>query len=174
MRRFAHRYGANPLHLLALLASFALAGYAAILLVHSRPVGVVVWFVGAAIGHDLLLLPLYAIADRGMMRASRRRPAPLPSAPWLNYVRFPALVSGLLLLVYLPSIARLSTNYHATTGLSSAGYFARWLAVTGALFLLSALALALRMRRRRAALGAGERSPEAGVHRVPDTKPDNA
>lgn len=152
MTRFSRRYGAGPLHLLALIASFALAGYAAILLVKSRPIEVTVWFVGAAVGHDLLLLPLYAIADGTLSRAHRRVPEGAirrgPS-PWINYVRAPAAISGLLLLVYLPNIARLSSIFTKTTALSSAGYFVRWLGITGVLFLLSGLALANRLRRNK-------------------------
>lgn len=150
MTKFSRRYGAGALHLLAMIASFAIAGYAAILLVKSRPIEVIVWFVGAAVGHDLLLLPLYALADGTLSRAQRQTPAghirPGPSL-WINYVRAPAMISGLLLLVYLPSIARLSSIFTATTALSSANYFVRWLGITGVLFLLSALALAIRLRR---------------------------
>lgn len=149
MRTFVRHYGAHPLNLLALLASFALAGYAVVLLVPSRPVAVIVWFVGAAIGHDLLLVPLYAIADRGLIGLWRRHPGTVPISPWINYLRVPAAISALLLLLFLPSIARLSTGFHATTGLSSSGYLARWLAVTGVLFVLSAIAFAIQLRRKR-------------------------
>lgn len=144
MPRFVRRYGAHPLHLLVLVGCFALAGFAAIKLVHDRPVMVIVWFVGAAVAHDVLLLPLYALVDRGL-----RRGATLPSAPWLNYVRFPLAISAVLLLVFLPSIARLSNVYTATTGLTAGGYLLRWLAVTGVLFLVSALSYALRLRKIR-------------------------
>jgi hypothetical protein len=150
MTIFARRYGARPLHLLAMIASFALAGYAAIQLFHSRSIEVFVWFAGAAVGHDLLLLPLYAIADSTIARGRRRSALP-GAAPWINYVRIPAAASALLLLVYLPSIARLSSVFTATTGLSSEGYFSRWLGITGVLFLLSGLALAIKLRRTRAA-----------------------
>lgn len=148
---FARPYGAHPLHLLAMVASFALAGYAAILLVEKRSIMVIVWFVGAAIVHDLVLLPLYAIADARLVRLRDRRRERSGMAPWINYVRVPAVLSGLLLLIFLPSIAGLSDTFTETTMLSSSGYFARWLAVTGVLFLLSGLALALRMRRIRKA-----------------------
>ena len=47
MRRQLRWYGASPLHLLALLACFGLAGYAAARLVSSHPVAVVVWFAAA-------------------------------------------------------------------------------------------------------------------------------
>lgn len=151
MRTFTRHYGAHPLNLLAMLVSFAVAGYAALLLISSRPIAVIIWFVGAAIIHDFVLFPLYAIADRILHRRARatsqaeRRPAP----SWINYVRVPTVVSGLLLLVFVPSIARLSSGYHSTTGLSSSGYLLRWLFITAALFLLSALAFAAHLARGR-------------------------
>ena len=146
MRRQLHWYGASPLHLLALLACFGLAGYAAARLIPSRPLSVIAWFLGAVIGHDLLLMPLYSLADRSVMAAVRHRNPQLPVAPWINYVRVPAALSGLLLLVWFPLILRLRSPYHASTTLSADPYAWHWLAVTGALFLLSAVAFALRLR----------------------------
>ena len=107
MRRQLRWYGASPLHLLALLACFGLAGYAAARLVSSRPLGVAAWFLGAVVGHDLLLMPLYSLADRSVMAAIRHRDPQLPVAPWINYLRVPAALSGLLLLVWFPLILRL-------------------------------------------------------------------
>ncbi|MBA2639313.1 MAG: hypothetical protein H0U77_04835 [Nocardioidaceae bacterium] len=150
MRRFADLYGASPLHLLAMLASVALAGYAALELFSSEPILVLVWFVGAAIGHDLVLLPLYALVDMALVRSSRRRRVDEVTAravPWVNYVRVPLLVSGLLLLVYFPSILRLSSGYETTTNLSADPYLGRWLLVSGVVFVASAAAYALRLRR---------------------------
>ena len=49
MRRQLRWYGASPLHLLALLACFGLAGYAAARLIPSRPLSVIAWFLGAVI-----------------------------------------------------------------------------------------------------------------------------
>ena len=108
MRRLLRWYGAGPLHLLALLACFALAGYAAIRAAcHSRPLGVAVWFLGAVIGHDLLLMPLYSLADRSVMAVDQASRSPrLPAVPWINYLRVPAALSGLLLLVWFPLIFR--------------------------------------------------------------------
>lgn len=139
MLTFRRRYGAGALHLLAYLASFALAGAAAWSLLHDRTVAVVIWFVAAAVLHDLLFLPLYALADRGLVRGLPRRA--------VNHVRIPAAVSLLLLVVYFPEIARLSDVYTATTGLSSDHYFVRWLTVSGVAFLLSAIHFAARGRR---------------------------
>ena len=149
MRRLLSWYGANPLHLLALLACFALAGYAAVRLVPSHPLGVAVWFLGAVVGHDLLLMPLYSLADRSAMAAIRHRAPALPAMSWINYVRVPAALSGLLLLVWLPLILRLHASYHASTTLSPNPYVWHWLAVTGTLFLLSAVMFALRLRAAR-------------------------
>jgi hypothetical protein len=146
MRRQLRWYGASPLHLLALLACFGLAGYAAARLVSSHPLAVIVWFLGAVIGHDLLLMPLYSLADRSAMAAVRHREPQLPATPWVNYVRVPAALSGLLLLVWFPLILRLPSPYHASTTLSADPYVWHWLVVTGTLFLLSAVAFALRLR----------------------------
>jgi hypothetical protein len=155
MRRLLRWYGANPLHLLALLGCFALAGYAAARLVPSRPLGVAVWFAVAVVGHDLLLVPLYSLADRSAMAALRHRAPPLPAIPWINYLRVPVGLSALLLLVWFPLILRLHTRYQASTTLSPDPFLWHWLAVTGALFLLSAAAFAVRLRAARRAAGPG-------------------
>ena len=149
VRRFRDHFGGSPLSLLVLLATFALGGYAAWFLVGQRPVAVIVWFVVALVGHDLVLLPLYAIADRTAARLDRGR-APVP---WINYLRFPAVISGVLLLLFLPAIGAFSndTVNTLTTG-STTGYLATWWVVTGILFLLSAVCYAVatgRAARRR-------------------------
>jgi hypothetical protein len=147
MRRLLRWYGANPLHLLALTGCFAIAGYAAARLVPSNPLGVGIWFVGAVVGHDLVLMPLYALADWSATAVIRHRAARLPAAiPWINYLRVPAVLSGLLFLVWFPLILRLRTRYQASTTLSPEPFLWHWLGVTGALFLLSAAAVALRVR----------------------------
>ena len=145
MDRFRRLYGASPLHLAGMLASFLVAGYAAWWLVGARPVAVALWFVGAALLHDLVLAPLYGLLDRAGRRWAAR-PA------WWNHVRFPAAISLLLLLVWAPEITRRSPGYAVTTHLDQSVYLDRWLAVTGALFALSVLVLlagALRRRLRR-------------------------
>jgi hypothetical protein len=151
MRRLLHRllgwYGANPLHLLAFAGSFAVAGYAADRLVPSNPLGVGIWFLGAVVGHDLVLMPLYSLADWPAAAVFRRHPARPPAAvPWINYLRVPAVLSGLLFLVWFPLILRLRTRYQASTTLSPEPFLWHWLGVTGALFLLSAVAFAVRIR----------------------------
>ena len=145
-RRF---YGASPLHLLAHAAAFAIAFYALAQIVRGGTVvNFIAWFVGAALLHDLVLLPLYSALDRLTGRAiiarSPRR------VPVLNHVRVPALISGLLLLVYFPLILGLSrANYLAATGHHLRGYALQWLGVTAALFVGSAILYAIRAMRAR-------------------------
>ena len=149
MTRLLRWYGASPLHLLAMISSFALAGYAAAELLPVNPVGILVWLVAAVIGHDLLLMPLYTLADRSVLAVVRHRPLPLPAGRWINYLRVPAVLSGLLLLIWFPLILRLPGPFTASTTLSLNPYLWHWLVVTGALFLLSATVLALRLRTSR-------------------------
>lgn len=149
MRWFKRWYGANPLHLLAMLGCFALAWYAGAGLLHAKPVGVVVWFAGAVVGHDLILMPLYALADKSVMTVFRHRPPKLPTVPWINYLRVPVVLSGLLLLLWFPLIFRIPSHFPRTTDLSLDPYLGHWLLVTGALFLLSAVVFAVRLRPGR-------------------------
>lgn len=135
-------------HLLALLASFVVAGYAALRLLAGNPIGIGTWFVGSAVVHDLVLFPLYAGLDAALVMLLRRRPglASVAGVWWLNYLRVPAVVSGLLLLVWSPLILRVSeASYHAASGLSAQPFLSRWLAVTAVLFAISAATLAVRV-----------------------------
>jgi hypothetical protein len=147
MRWFSRLYGSNPLHLLVTIACFAIAGYAADKLAAGGDVkGILIWLVGAVVGHDLILFPLYALADRSVMTVFRRRPPTLPAVPWINYLRVPVVFSAILLLIWFPLIFQLPKQFQADhTTLPTTPYMGRWLAVTGALFLLSALAYAVRL-----------------------------
>lgn len=146
MPRFPRWYGASPLHLLAMIGCFALAGYAAARVVPAHGIAVGVWFLGAVVGHDLVLMPLYALADRSVLAVFTRRPPERPAAGWINYLRVPAALSGILLLIWFPLILRLPAGFPHTTGLPLDPYLWHWLGVTGALFLASAAAYALRLR----------------------------
>jgi peroxiredoxin len=150
-----------------MIGCFALAGYAAAELLPVNPIGILVWLVAAVIGHDLLLMPLYTLADRSVMAVFRHHPLNLPAGPWINYLRVPAVLSGVLLLIWFPLIFRLPAHFPASTTLPLDPYLWHWLAVTGALFLLSATALALRLgaTRRRARNGppSGTILPDAGL-----------
>ncbi|MFK0153228.1 hypothetical protein ACIQVL_10020 [Streptomyces sp. NPDC090499] len=134
----------SPLQILLLACSFALAVYAGVRLLAGDWLGVALWVVGAALLHDLVLLPLYALADRtvtrGLGAAGHRE--------WTMYVRVPAALSALLLLVWFPLISGMvAGHYRSATGLSTDGYLARWLLITAVLFGGSALLLARRSRR---------------------------
>jgi hypothetical protein len=146
---FRRRYGDGPLHLLSLLACFALAGYVVtrVLYAHSR-FRIAIWFGGAVVAHDLVLWPLYALADRTAVAASRRRPSRLPAVPWINYLRVPAVISGVLLVVSFPLVFKLSEGaYHSASGLSESPYLGHWLLITGTLFAASAILYAARVGR---------------------------
>ena len=147
-RRLRRWYGEGLPQFLVLLASFTVAGYAGVrLLSGGEWLSVVLWFVGAALVHDLLFVPLYAAADRALRAAARRG----ARRPWLAFVRVPAFVSGLLLLVWFPLISgRVDAGYRSVAGLSADGFLARWLLITAVLFGGSALLLALRPLLRSA------------------------
>ncbi|MFF3737318.1 hypothetical protein [Streptomyces sp. NPDC002566] len=140
----------SPLHILLLVCSFALAGYAGVRLLSGDRLGIALWFVGAAVLHDLVLLPLYASADRaltGVLGAAGHRERTM-------YIRVPAVLSGLLLLVWFPLISgRTAQRYESSTGLPADGFLTRWLLITAVLFGGSALLLLLRLR------GAAKRRP---------------
>ncbi|WP_246103199.1 hypothetical protein [Streptomyces piniterrae] len=145
-----------------MLGSFALTAYAGLrLLAGEQWPLVIVWFVGAALLHDLVLLPLYALADRAVRRGTA---ATDRHRAWTLYVRVPAALSGLLLLVWFPLIAGAGSgstaHYESVTGLPGDVFLSRWLLVTAGLFALSALWLLCRTvqprlpgisRRRRSA-----------------------
>ena len=150
--RIRRAYGAHPLHLLALLASFALIGYAVVHLVGAPLVArMAVWFVAAVIGHDLVLFPLSAAADRsvtGLLRLRKTRRE--PTVPALNHVRVPALGTILLLLLFLPGIVRQGAHtYLNATGQTQQPFLGRWLLLSAAMFAVSALAYAIRSWRAR-------------------------
>lgn len=147
-----HRYGASPLHLAGHVAALALCAYAIseVLDPGLRPVNFLVWLVGGALVHDLVLLPAYSLADSAARRVLARR-GPLGVAA-LNHLRFPAVVSGVLLLVYFPLIlVRADGNFVRATGRHVEGFGLRWAAITAGLFALSAIVYAIRVRASGAA-----------------------
>lgn len=157
MRRFARIYGAHPLHLLAMVACFALWG--SVILVAGPDTfvntevwwqSIAVWFVGGAILHDLVLFPLYAVADwslRTGLRASRGLPlSSVTDVPVVNYVRLPVLGTGLTFLLFFPGIiGQGAVSYVNATGLTQEPFLGRWLLLVGAMFGTSAIAYALRV-----------------------------
>jgi hypothetical protein len=142
-------YGASPLHLAAHALAFGAAGYAFLRILERGPVeNFVIWFLAAALLHDLVLLPLYSALDLGARLGFRGR-----RVPSINYLRVPALISGLLLLVYFPLIlVEADRNYVRSTGHHVHGYARNWLLITAALFAASGLIYlgrSIRAGRRR-------------------------
>lgn len=148
-------YVGSPLQLLLFSCSFALAGYAGVRLLADDWLAVLLWFVGAALVHDLVLLPLYAGADRAVARGL----SVVDRREWTVYVRVPAAFSGLLLLIWFPLISgRVADRYSAAAALSGDVFLSRWLLITAVLFGGSAVMLVLRTLRLRRAT---EKQPPA-------------
>lgn len=133
-------YGASPLHLAGHAAAFGASGYALLRILERGPVGdFVIWFVGAALVHDLVLLPVYSALDLGA-RLGLHLPQRRPRVPAINHLRVPALISGLLFLVYFPLVlVEANGNYRRASGHPVHGYARNWLLITVALFAGSAL-----------------------------------
>ena len=171
MVAFRRFYGANPLHLLAHIGVFFIAGWAiAQILGAGFVINWIAWFLGAALLHDLVLVPMYSLLDRGLTATAGSRRASragsddgwkLPSP--INYVRVPAVVSAILLLVYFPLILGYSSkNYLHDTGHSLAGYTRNWLLICAGVFLASALVYAARVvRDRPRSANAADEHPDA-------------
>ena len=176
LARYRDLYGSHPLHLLTMLAGFALVGY---VLATFKPVtlwnphvwwqSIAVWFAAAIVLHDLVLYPVYALADRLLaIPAHRRRAA--PPVPALNYIRIPALASGLTLLVFLPGIIKQGgPTYLAATGQTQQPFLGRWLLLTAAMFGSSAALYLIRilLAHRRTARPRGSEQGKAGHHPPP-------
>jgi hypothetical protein len=150
--RARERYGASPLHLVGHLLALALMVYAVSRVLDprfSRGLNVVVWLVGGAIVHDLVLVPTYSALDGVARRVLRpRTPRTVPA---INHLRFPAAMSGAMLLVYFPLIlVRADGNYVRATGHHVTGFATRWLAITAGLFLASGVLYLVRVRASRA------------------------
>lgn len=153
MRRAVARrsrfYGANPAHPLVQLGCFALAAYSVSHLAENPNLSrMILWFAVAVIGHDLVMFPGYALADRiltassGALSRSRFR---LPVSP-VNYVRLPVLGSGLLFALFFPGIIEQgSVWYRAATGQTQEPFSGRWLFVTAVMFAAAAVAYVLRL-----------------------------
>ena len=159
MSRFRTRYGEHPIHLLAHIAGFAIAAYAIVQLLGQKHwVNWLAWFLAAALLHDLVLLPLYSVLDRVGHVVTQRVHVHLPGGdpndpahvPLVNHVRAPALISGILLLIYFPLIlGQGDAGYFSATGHHPSGYLRNWLLITLALFAGSALIYGIRVARRR-------------------------
>jgi hypothetical protein len=181
IRRFRGLYGAGPLHLLALIASFAIAA-AAVVGWFQRPrevVNVLEWFVAAILIHDLVLLPLYSLLDRIAFGRQRERADRARHTTILGrvtptpYLRIPAILSGLLLVVFFPVIFGLGTQTELfASGIPETGYLARWLLATGVMFAVSGIAYAAAVARVRASLERDESDLEQTAPEAEEGAPE--
>jgi hypothetical protein len=139
-------YGAGPLHLALMTALTAVIGYVGIRWWDIGAVHLIVWVGGSVMGHDVVILPAYVIADRALILALRRQ-------RWLiQYLRVPAAMSLLLLAVWWPLILNEDPARRSQTGLGTGPFLGRWLGVTALAFAVSAAlaaAAALRNTRRQ-------------------------
>ena len=145
MRALKRHYGAGPLHVLLHVAVFATVLWVATSVVDARGAfNILLWFLAALVVHDLLLLPFYSAIDRVARRG-------MPG-PRVNFVRVPALLSALLLLLFFPPIlGRNDDSFSRVAGLEPEGYLERWLLLSAALFAVAALLYVVRRVRRSAA-----------------------
>lgn len=167
--RFRTAYGASPLHLLATIASFAIAGYGFLRIVQSpSPAGTLAFLALAAVAHDLIAFPLYSglnliagralgaagggVEDRGGGDRDPRRPGLGGGGrvPAINHLRIPFALAAFALLLFFPLILGLDAGrYENASGESVDVYLGRWLLLSAALFGGSAVVYALRLRRAR-------------------------
>lgn len=159
MTRFVRMYGAPPLHLVAMVFMFALlgyilsvAGFAALWNQDRWWHSIAVWFVGAAVLHDLVLFPFYSLVNRalsaGLRGVRRHRTGRAPAVPVLNYLRLPALGTGLTFLMFFPGITSGGADtYLAATGQTQQPFLHRWLGLVAAMFVISAVVYVARLAR---------------------------
>lgn len=156
--RFKTFYGSHPLHLLTMLAGFAMLGYTVITF---KPAtlwnpdtwwqSIAVWFAAAVVLHDLVIFPLYALADAVLSRVDRH-PRKQPNVPIRNYIRIPTLGACLTLLMFLPGIIEQGAPaYQAATGQTQQPFLGRWLLLTAGLFTGSAVTYAAQLFSARRA-----------------------
>lgn len=170
--RATRLYGAHPLQLVLVLASFVLAAYA-VLTLGVRALfdpdvwwqSIAVWFVGAALAHDLILFPLYAAVDRIVQAITSRRRRTRTrlskdrslltndavEVPAINFVRVPLMAVGLITLMFFPGLIEQGSGaYVRATGQTQSPFLLRWAILCAAIVLVGALAyLFARARSRR-------------------------
>jgi hypothetical protein len=159
---FKRLYGEHLLHLIVLLAALALAAYTVSVLGVDNLFNprvwwqsIAVWFAIAVIGHDLVLFPLYALAERLLPKGHRREKPLNPNrVPLVNYLRMPTLAAALTFALFFPGIiGQGAFTYTAATGLTQEPFLDRWLLLVAGFYLTSAVCYVVRsiMTRTRPA-----------------------
>ena len=153
MSVFRRLYGDHVLHFIVLVAALALGAYTISVLgvdaLFNPRVwwqSIAVWFAVAVIGHDLILFPLYALAERLLPKRRRgAKPADPRRVPVVNYLRLPTLATGLTFAMFLPGIIEQGAfTYTAATGLTQEPYLSRWLLLVAGFYLTSAVCYLVR------------------------------
>ncbi len=144
MRRI---YGAPWYHLVLHLALFAALIWTIGKVKDIRAAdNVLVWFVGALILHDLLLVPVYSGLDKLAQRLDGPRRG--SRVQLVNHLRVPAALSAMLFLGFPGLIlGKSDANLARLTGLTPSGYALRWALICGALFAVSAVVYVLRRNK---------------------------
>lgn len=158
-------YGAGPFHLAGAVCCLAVAGYAVTrVLGQGGWAAIFLWFAACIVLHDLIGWPIYTATDRFLTRFQRRRAATMATAPtgaacsgpdgrtvhWVNHVRFPVVISGLLLVMFFPLVLRLSNNtYESLVGFNENAYLTNWLVVTAVLCVVSVVLYVARLALAR-------------------------
>ncbi|CAA9494270.1 MAG: hypothetical protein AVDCRST_MAG30-1557 [uncultured Solirubrobacteraceae bacterium] len=141
----SRRYGAGPAHLIVHVAALALIAWAVLRIADGGgALTIAVWFAGAVLLHDFVLLPLYAGADRALQRAGRAQRDPR----LLNHARIPLALSLVVLLAFAPLIlGRGNAVLERVSTIEPTGYLGRWLLLTAALLAGSAMIYLIRRTR---------------------------
>jgi hypothetical protein len=152
MGAFRRLYGASPLHLLAVMASFAIAGYAFFMIFKApAPESVLIFFGLAIVAHDMIAFPLYSTLNFVAGRTSQAAEPEAVAAsgvPAINYLRVPFLIAAISLVMFFPLILGLSADrYLASTGMDSGVFLTRWLGICAVAFTVSAILYAIKLRR---------------------------
>jgi len=171
MRSWRRHYGAGPWHLLGLLACFTVAAYATThVFAQQGGKAILICFAICVILHDGVGWPIYALADRVLTwRAHAGATRDGPAVTWINHVRVPTVISGLLLVMFAPMIFRLSNSYfEGITGFSENVYLWNWLLVSGILFGASGVLFLVRLgcAGRRVRRGSPAAAPVSAVWAV--------
>ena len=145
---FRNLYGERLLHLIVLLGALALAAYTISVLgvggLFNPGVwwqSIAVWFAVAVIGHDLILFPLYAAAERLLPNGRRDAKTTDPCrVPLTNYLRMPTLATALTFALFFPGIiGQGAFTFTAATGLTQEPFLDRWLLLVAGFYLTSAV-----------------------------------
>jgi len=142
-------YGDSPLHLLGQLVAIVITIYAikqVIGVASTDRVNLFVWLVAGAVLHDLIFVPVYLLLD--MITRMGIRDSHHIDVRLINHIRFPAAISGAMLLTLFPLIlGKNEASFMRAAGEAPPDYVSRWLLITAVVFSVSALTYAIRLRR---------------------------